>query len=85
MLLTMKTEFCDKFGKALYVGDVVRYSLGKTGFKGQGPTLWRIIKSKKGVKLADPRMIGATEGTMMHHKYEKYLTLMDISGRDKEG
>jgi len=77
----MKTEFSDRFGKPLYVGDIVQYSLGKMGFKGNGPTLWRVVSSKKGIKLADPRAGFTTEGTLMHRKYEPYLTLMDTTER----
>ncbi len=71
-----KTEFCDRSGKPLHVGDIVQYRLGKFAKKSGGPSLFRIIRTKKGVGLGDPH---ADSGAirLMRKNYEQYITLFE--------
>ena len=78
----MKTEFSDKFGKPLYVGDIVRYYLSDMG--PGGPQLLQIARNKKGVvKLISPGDPDK-KGWVLRHTYTKHLTLMDTQHREQE-
>lgn len=76
----MQTEFFDRTGKPLYVGDVVQYRLSLNSKHG-GASLLKVVRNKKGVvKLADPRS-DDNAGWVLRKNYEQYLTLFDTSGR----
>ena len=47
----MKTEFTDKFGKPLYVGDIVRYYLSDIGPGGPDKKGW-VLRHTHGQYLA---------------------------------
>ncbi|HEU5121699.1 MAG TPA: hypothetical protein VFT59_02545 [Candidatus Saccharimonadales bacterium] len=46
-----KTEFTDKTGKPIYIGDIVQIRLGKFAKKSAGPSTFCIIRSGKRVCL----------------------------------
>ena len=78
----MKTEFTDKFGKPLYVGDIVRYYLSDMG--PGGPQSLQIARNKKGViKLISPGDPNKN-GWVMRHTHGKYLTLIDTQYREHQ-
>lgn len=77
----MKTEFHDRSGKPLYTGDILQYRLSYGGKRG-GPSLCKVVCSKKGVvKLTHP---DSTEnsGWVLRKTYEKCLSIVDTSGRE---
>lgn len=74
-----KTEFSDKSGKPLYIGDIIQWRLGKFGKSG-GPTLHKVIRTKKGVKLVNPDSNGP-EGMLLRKSDEQYISLFDSSHR----
>lgn len=77
----MKTEFVDRSGKPIYIGDIVQYRL--TG----GGTLVKVVQTKKGVKLVDLRYEEkhpnqAYKGSIsMGKQYEKYVSIIDTTAR----
>lgn len=78
-----KTEFNDRSGKPIYTGDVVQWRLGKFGKKSGGPSLYRVISSKKGPKLAfahDPQAIGR----LIRKDDENFLTIIDTTAREMD-
>ncbi len=73
------TEFEDRSGKTIYVGDVVQYRLNALT---QGPTRLLVARNKKGlVSLVDPRST-SKKGLRMSKVYEKYVSIIDTSGRE---
>jgi len=76
----MQTEFYDKSGKPLYVGDIVSYFL--SGIGSGGPVSLRVTRNKKGVvKLSHPNDPDK-RGFILRKTYEKHLTLIDTSERE---
>lgn len=77
----MQTEFNDKSGKPLYVGDIVSYHL--SGMGSGGPVSLKITRNKKGViRLSHPH--DPNKGGMVLRKnYEPYLTLINTSRRQQ--
>lgn len=76
----IQTEFLDRSGKPIHVGDIVQYRLSLNS-KHAGPSLLRVVQTKSGVvKLADPRSEGNV-GWPLRKGYEKYLSIVDTSGR----
>lgn len=79
IIIGMKTEFQDRAGNDIYIGDIVQYRLSTLT---QGPTLLRVVRNKKGVvKLADPRN-PENNGMVLRKNYQKYLTIVDKSVRE---
>ena len=78
----MKTEFTDRHGKALYVGDIVRYYLSDIG--SGGPVLLRIVRNKKGVvKVCHPRDTNKS-GWVLRQTHANNMTLFDTSEREED-
>lgn len=76
------TGFTDKFGKPLYIGDIVRYYL--SGIGPGGPSLLQIARNKKGtVKLISPGDPDKA-GWVMRHTHGPFLTLVDTQYREKD-
>lgn len=76
-----KTEFNDRSGKPIYTGDIVQWRLGKFAKKSGGPTLYRIISTKKGAKMVvahDPRTIGR----LLRKDDEQFITIIDTRERE---
>ncbi|HXH04900.1 MAG TPA: hypothetical protein VNI82_00555 [Candidatus Nitrosotenuis sp.] len=48
-----ETEFSDKSGKQLCMGDIVQWRLGKFAKKSNGPAIYRIDRTRKGVFLVN--------------------------------
>lgn len=76
----MKTEFSDRLGRPIYVGDVIQYRLGLNSKHG-GPVLLRVIKTKRGIKLADVRLVDPKDGWLLRKTYERNMVVTDTSGR----
>lgn len=81
--MLMKTEFSDRSGKPLYVGDIVQHRLSLNSKHG-GPVVLRVISTKKGIKLADARIANPQYGWLLRKPDERYLSLMDTSERIKD-
>lgn len=81
-LSSTNTGFTDKFGRPLYIGDIIQYYL--SGIGPSGPQLLQIARNKKGViKLiypGDPDKVG----WVMRHTDGKYTTLIDTQYREKD-
>lgn len=76
----MQTEFHDKSGNPIYIGDIVQYRLSLNSKHG-GPSLLKVVRNKKGeVKLADPRTQDNV-GWTLRKNYEQHLTIVDTSER----
>ena len=74
----METEFKDRGGKVIHFGDIVQYRLSALS---QGPFIVRVIRGKHGrVVLVDPRST-SNNGLKLCKKYEKYISIVDTSGR----
>lgn len=79
----MKTEFSDRLGRPIYVGDVIQYRLGLNSKHG-GPKSYRIIKTKRAVKLADVRLAEPKDGLLLRKTYERHIVITDTSRRIKD-
>lgn len=79
----MKTEFNDKSGKVIYVGDIVQWQLGKFGKKSGGPSLFRVINTKKGPKIVVAHDSHDT-GWLLRKNHEKFITIIDTKYREKD-
>jgi len=79
----MKTEFFDRSGKPLYLGDTVQYRLNSSS-----ASLLKVAKTKKGIELVNPEYARtypnqAHRGSIpVSRKYEKYLSIVDTSERE---
>lgn len=80
----METDFSDKSGKPIYIGDIVQYRLSDAG------TLLKVVKTKKGIKLVNPQ---CTDGNLnqvyrgsvpLNKSYEKYVSIVDTSERQNQ-
>lgn len=79
----MKTEFNDKSGKPIYTGDIVQWRLGKFGKKSGGPGLFRVIKTKKGIKVVVAHNSNDV-GWLLRKNQEEFLTVFDTKDREIE-
>lgn len=77
----MKTDFHDRSGKPIYVGDLVQYRLGLNG-KSTGPRVMKVVRNKKGVIKLCALSDTNKAGWILRKNYEEYLTIIDTSGRD---
>lgn len=83
LVVMSRTEFNDRSGKSIYTGDIVQWRLGKFGKKSGGPVLYRVVQTKKGVKIVtahDPHSIGR----LMRKHDEEFITIVDTSAREVE-
>lgn len=78
----MKTEFYDKNGKPLYIGDIILYFL--SGIGSGGPAHMKITRNKKGVVRLSAPNNADKNGWILRKTYEKYITLIDTSGRESK-
>lgn len=80
--LSVNTGIADKFGKPLYIGDIVRYYL--SDMRPGGPQLLQIARNKKGaIKLISPGDPNKA-GWHLRHTHGQYLTLVDTQYREKD-
>lgn len=77
----MNTDFHDRSGKDLYVGDLVQYRLSKN----TGPITMQIVRMKHGFGFIDHRLVTDLNATYkairLSKTYETYLSLLDTSER----
>lgn len=78
----MKTEFNDRSGKPIYTGDIVQWRLGKFAKKSSGPTLFQVIKVKKGIRLT-PAHTPQENGWEPRKNQEEFLTIVDTRYREE--
>lgn len=76
------TGFVDRSGKALYVGDIIQWRLGKFAKKSAGPTHYQLVRTKKGIKLMNIEH-PATAGWLLRKTDSQFITLIDTSERLK--
>jgi hypothetical protein len=79
----MKTEFNDRSGKPIHTGDIIQWRLGKYAMKSRGPNLYRVIKTKKGIKLT-PADAPQDNGWAPRKNQEEFMTIVDTKYRENE-
>ncbi len=57
MIMENTTDFHDKSGKQIYIGDTLQIRLGKFAKKGGGPMVLKVIRFGKNIQLIDPNDI----------------------------
>jgi len=79
----MKTEFSDRSGKPIYVGDIVRYRLNSSS-----ATLQVVVKTKRGIRLVDPNYANTypnkapKSSIPMSKLYEQYVSIIEPVKRE---